>query len=108
MFDILSIAKSIGKETCRILLSAHALTGCDTTSNPFGFRKGKSFINSSFKEYSVMFLDPESNKEQLTLPGEKAMILFYGGHSNENALDCNSSTSAVQPEDIPPPYIGRM
>ena len=34
IYDILNLRDSIGPDTCRLLLFAHAFTGCDTTSKP--------------------------------------------------------------------------
>ncbi len=53
--NIESTCKKIGTEACPILLTYHSITGCDTTSFPFGIRKLKSCKKmAKLKCYSLL------------------------------------------------------
>lgn len=118
IFNIRSIRDSIGPDICGLLLFAHAFMGCDTTSKPFGLGKGtglKCILNNieEFKKISSVFMNDKSTKDLVTKAGEKAMELIYGGDSVKFVgIDkfryqifkkkVATSTTAVQPEEIPP------
>lgn len=39
LWDIKRTKMLLGEELCQLLPAIHSLTGCDTTSNPFGIGK---------------------------------------------------------------------
>ncbi len=116
IYDVLNLRDSIGPDACKLLLFAHAFTGCDTTSKPYGLGKGTALKllnnNETFKNLGDEFLNPIRTNEEIDATGERAMILLYGGVSTDAHLDVfrykifqrkvSVATVAVQPEDIPP------
>jgi hypothetical protein len=114
-WDILKILEILGSNISQLLLFAHAIVGCDTTSKPYGLGKGSALKllknNEEFQNYAKVFYKSNATKEQVDTAGEKAMTLIYGGNSNEdiNSLrykiftrKVSAATSFVKPHDIPP------
>ena len=69
------------------LLFAHAMSGCDTTSAPYG--KGKSSIlnllkkSDKLKEISDTMSDVWADKEEIGLASIATFMMLYGGKQNE-------------------------
>ena len=69
------------------ILFAHAWSGCDTTSAPFG--KGKSSVwnlikkNELFREVSVVMSDVWVEKEDVSKASIAGFVIMYGGNSND-------------------------
>jgi len=87
VIDINASANALG-EKCKDLLAVHALTGCDSTSYPFG--KGKvSAINNLIK--NDLKLDcignPDASKEQVIDAGRHLFRLLYGSTRSDITLD---------------------
>ena len=116
IYDILNIRDTIGPDACKLLLFAHAFTGCDTTPKPYGLGKSKAlklvYKNEVFKNLANQFVIPNHTIEHIDAFRERAMILLYGGDSTDAQLDLFRyrifqqkvavASVAVQPEDIPP------
>ena len=69
------------------LLLIHAMTGCDTTSAPFGKGK-KSFLNLLLKskylqERSAIMSDIWEEKQEIGDTSIKAFIMIYGGNKED-------------------------
>ena len=69
------------------LLFIHAMTGCDTTSVPFGKGK-KSFLNLLLKskylqERSAIMSDIWEEKQEIGDTSMKAFIMMYGGNKED-------------------------
>ena len=59
----------------------HAILGCDTTSHLFGSGKGRVLNvldDEQFRHYAVVFNYARSNKNELFVAGEHAIIALYG------------------------------
>lgn len=72
---------NIYKENRTLLLFAHAMTGCDTTSSFFGLGKVKAveLLKSSVAESQARkFTEPGISPEQLFDVGEKFILALYG------------------------------
>lgn len=58
-WDILKILEMFGSNICQLLLFAHAIVGCDTTSKPYGLGKGSTLkllkSNEEFRNYANVF-----------------------------------------------------
>ena len=115
VWNINSIRDSIGIETCKLLLFAHAFLGCDTTSKRYGVGKatGLKLIrdNEDFKMMAETFFNKISSVEDIDRAGERAMVIVYGGEMSKqlNKLRYEMfqrkvavATSFVNPSDIPP------
>ena len=69
------------------LLFAHAMSGCDTTSAPYG--KGKSSIlnllkkSDALKEISATMSDVWADKEEIRLASIATFVMMYGGKKTE-------------------------
>ncbi|KAK3103736.1 hypothetical protein FSP39_021463 [Pinctada imbricata] len=75
-------AKSIGEDMCRVLPVMHAITGCDTTSRPFGVGKGKAFkefrSKPELRQLACVFLE-RSSKEDIVKSGEEIICQLFKG-----------------------------
>lgn len=76
--------KAIGSLREHVLF-AHAFSGCDTTSAPFG--KGKAMVwntlkkSEKFREVSDIMNDVWAEQEQVGLASISAFITIYGGNN---------------------------
>lgn len=81
--------------SCKIdpqdILFLHAVSGCDTTSTPFG--QGKKKVcriyekNTSLHDLAAVFKDPEATPYQISEAGEKFLVALYGGNMETDSLD---------------------
>lgn len=86
---------------CILLL--HAISGCDTTSNIFGFGKNKLCQlfrkDPSLLEQAEKFSDPAASCQEISAAGEKILVSLYGG-SREQSLNslryCKLKTSTTK------------
>ena len=64
-----------------LFLLAHAFMGCDKTSKPYGFGKGKGFklisSNDAFTNFSAVFLNPESPRKSIEKLGKRRWCSFF-------------------------------
>ncbi|KAL8591470.1 hypothetical protein ACOMHN_026660 [Nucella lapillus] len=81
LWDIKTTRAKIGTETCKRLLFAHAITGCDTTSRMMNIGKSlpmKLLRKSTlFQKIADVFMAASTHQE-IEEAGEKAVILLYG------------------------------
>lgn len=101
-------------ETRHLLLFLHAVTGCDTTSRPYGIGKGtalrKLLQNDELKSLAGTFLQ-QRTQEDVSDAGERALVLLYNGRCGENLdqlrhrLFCSKvavGTTFIQVHSLPP------
>lgn len=87
-FNIQKEKQNMG-ETCEVLLLAHAITGCDTTSA--FYKKGKVRGLKLLQKHKELrdgmkpFYQQDSTKEAVKAAGEKFILKLYG--SNSKSLD---------------------
>ena len=89
----------------------HALSGCDTTSRPYGI--GKGTVLSKYVElhqFATVFMSPSSSHEEIKQAGEQALLIVYGSSTSDlNAARVEkfqakvaTSSGIVPPEKLPP------
>ena len=90
----------------------HAISGCDTTSRPYGI--GKVTVLSKYAALSRaadVFLSADSSKADIEKSGENALLVIYGCTSSLTLNDARvtrflqrvaTSTQYVSPEKLPP------
>ena len=94
------------------LLFIHALSGCDTTSRPYGIGKVSAMAKyKDLQESATVFITPEKSQEAVEAAGNKALAMLY---ACKQGTDLNleraskfservaSSSSYVPPERLPP------
>ena len=97
------------------LLFLHALTGCDSTSRPFGIGKPaairKLLTNSLQRKQSRVFLQQNITPAAIIEAGEKSLVNLYGGKQSETLdelryrLFCSKvavGTQCIQIHTLPP------
>ena len=107
MCDILLLKPCSGKDVDRVYSSrnlqvalgplrehiafAHAISGCDTTSAPFGRGKRKAIQllekNSKLREQMSVFNDRFAEPEAIAKAGEIFLLALYGAGRNVETLD---------------------
>ena len=112
LVDVSIMCTNLPYELQRSLLFIHAVSGCDTTSRPYGIGK-----LSAMNKYSVLyphaqtFLSPDSKLEDIEKFGEKALVVLYSGISGSDLNFTRASkftekvvstSSYVPPERLPP------
>ena len=96
---------------CASLFFIHGISGCDTTSRPFGI--GKGTVLSKYKalaEYAPVFMSESSSKEDIESAGQKALLVMYGSKSKDLntaraeifQVKVATSSGIVSPEKLPP------
>ena len=106
--------KQLGPDICNHILFLHAILGCDTTSQPYGVRKGKSLKkirdNSHFCDLANTFYS-SAIPEEIIAVGEQLLVSIYNGISVETLSFvrykhfCEKvarSISYIQPQTLPP------
>ena len=116
VWDIKKTQANLGPDVCKSILFAHAFSGCDTTSCPFGVGKAalvkniqqgkKDLINGA-----KVFLQT-SDHEAVAHAGERLMASLFKAGSEEDTLDqlrlvkCRdkvaTGTKQVEPKSLPP------
>ena len=75
------------------LLFLHAVSGCDTTSRPYGIGKVTVFRKFTELKNSIStFLNPNSSKEAIKEAGEKALLEIYSCSSSEAWMQHGSTS----------------
>lgn len=106
------LKKKIDRSLSHGLLFLHALSGCDTTSRPFGL--GKVTVLKKFallKDSAKVFMDKSSSKGAVEKAGEKALLVLYGCPESRDltsarvekfSMKVATSAGYVPPEKLPP------
>jgi 5'-3' exonuclease len=101
--DTIYSASSYKYNSKGCILLLHAISGCDTTSNIFGFGKNK-FCQLFMKDPTLLdqaerFGDPAATAQEISAAGEKILVSLYGG-SREQSLSslrhCKFKTSTTK------------
>lgn len=114
VWNMKKVKEQLGFNVCRDILFLHAISGCDTTSRPYGIGKAgalKKYVNSQhFREQAKVF-DLPSSLDDVVAAGEEALVSLYGGKPGEK-LDtlrhqryCEklaTKSSQIQPQNLPP------
>ena len=110
--DVTLLQGSLDQDLRNSLLFIHALSGCDTTSRPYGI--GKISAMNKFADLQMpakLFLTPVVTHLDVEKAGEQALISIYGGISGSDlnftrALKFTekvvASSSYIPPERLPP------
>jgi len=115
VWNITTVKEKLGPDICNSILFLHAILGCDTTSQLYGFGKGvslKKFKSSKhFQMQAKVFSAAESSPNDIMVAGEEALVDLYNGNPREG-LDslrykCFSkkvatNTTFVLPQTLPP------
>ena len=83
--DINNVCSYLTQEICEVLPSYHSLTGCDTTSYPFGVCKVKPF-KKAIKEGKFGLLKDFGSGEQMDLAEKFICIIMYPARENETSV----------------------
>jgi hypothetical protein len=87
MWNLTKIKQVVGELICNNILFAHAVLGCDTTLKAYGVCKAKSLkllsANTTFQMMAAKLYEQDATIDVIKKAGEVAMILIYGGSTNE-------------------------
>ena len=115
-WDIKKTQADVGLNVCKHILFAHAFSGCDTTSRPFGVGKTATLKNikegnPAFLKGADVFLSSSSDQKLLTQTGERLLVSLYKGKDTDT-LDhlrllryhdkMSTGTKQIQPKNLPP------
>lgn len=82
---------AVEKSVANHMLFLHAMSGCDSTSALFNQGKVKFLKtlskNPDLESYITKFTDPSAHPEEITVAGEKFLIVFYGGNHPTTTLN---------------------
>jgi len=112
MISISTIKQRLDPTISASLLFLHAISGCDTTSRPFGIGKVTALTKHGvLKKAADVFMLPTSSKKDIEKAGADALLEIYGCTSllSLNAarvtkflVKVATSTQYVSPEKLPP------
>ena len=109
------VQTELSSALCNNILFLHAISGCDTTSRPFGIGKSaplKKFCDFSYyREQARKFDAVDTCADDAVKAGENALVAMYGGRQGES-LDslrhrkyhekvCTKGRQ-VEPQNLPP------
>ena len=119
VLDVNATCANLGRTVCSKLLGAHAITGCDTVSYPFG--KSKASMLKTLKEGDFPGLfdvlgEEGASQEDLMAVGEQFFVALYGQPSGSSMTQArynlytrkqekpmhNHVTAADRLESLPP------
>lgn len=86
LWDIKRTKMLLGEELCQLLPVIHSLTGCDTTSKPFGTGKAAALKKRStiyIQETLNTFCDIYASTERILQSGSEVISSLYGGVPHE-------------------------
>ena len=112
MVCITTLKNSLDPALSEALLFLHALSGCDTTSRPYGIGKATVLMKyAALKRSTSIFMSPSSSKKDIAKAGEEALLVIYGCITSPSlnsarvaTFQMKVATSAryVPPEKLPP------
>lgn len=115
IWNIKALKRKLGVELCKYILFSHAILGCDTTSHLFGIGKGlavnKLLSSANFRSCAEVFTKPDSEKKDVIVAGERALVDIYGGIEGDTLdtlrkkIFCQKtaeSVTFVQVKKLPP------
>jgi len=115
LVSIRKVQSTIGTQAVGQLLVLHALTGCDTTSAPFGIGKVTAFKKVTKDSNTVALTNVigsnTATRDAVADAGSKLLVMLYGGRS-QDTLDllryntymsmCALRSARLAPERLPP------
>ncbi len=79
VIDIGEMKNQLGPVICQHILFLHAVTGCDTTSKPFGLSKSSVLTKAeTLTIASQVFLEEGQSKDNIDTAGRTALAALYG------------------------------
>lgn len=108
----LSVLKQgLGDDISSDLLFIHAMTGCDTTSRPYGIGKVSSLKKSdSLHSAAQIFMEQNKSVDEIDEAGSSALMILYG--IKDESIDVArvarfnqkvvTASSYIPPERLPP------
>ena len=106
------LKKKLDPFLSRGLLFLHAISGCDTTSRPYGIGKATVLKKVSALRNAIdTFMSPSSSKKDVETAGEKALLEIYGCQLTPSLNSARverfqekvvTSAEYVPPEKLPP------
>ena len=113
-YNVGGVVQQLGSQVCKLLLFAHAVLRCDTTSRTYGIGKGvavrKLIESKDFCQEAAVFLHQSQSPAQIQESGERALCMLYGAPAGMNlnkyqhsvfAEKVALSTSFVEPQQLP-------
>ena len=96
VFSIKEGQDKVGKYVCEHILFAHTVSGCDTVPQPFNISKTLPIKrlekgDRPFCDAAQVFLDPNSNSQDVVTSGEKAFVRMYVGRLKTHLIYCGLS-----------------
>lgn len=112
LIDISILQKSLDPVLSHSMLFIHALSGCDTTSRPYGIGKLSTMAKyCSLQEFSRIFMLENQNYKDIEPAGNQALATLYGcmpgkdlnfQRASKFTEKVASSSSYLPPERLPP------
>jgi hypothetical protein len=112
LIDISIMKKKLDNDLSKSLLFIHALSGCDTTSKPYGLAKMSAMGKyRDLKEFAELFMAMNINHEEIELSGKQAIGIIYGckqgsdfnlERASKFTEKAASSSGYLPPELLPP------
>ena len=109
---ITTLSKRLDPLLTKNLLFLHAVSGCDTTSRPFGIGKvGVLKKYAALENSASTFMSPTSSKSDIEKEGERTLLIMYGCATASSLSSARfdrfqakvaSSAGYVPPEKLPP------
>lgn len=109
---ITGLKKNIDPALSEALLFLHAVSGCDTTSRPYGIGKVTVLTKYAALKNSIsVFMSPCSSKGEITKAGLEALLEIYGCQTSPSLTSARvmkfqqkvaTSAGYVPPEKLPP------
>jgi len=112
VIDISILKKELNPDLSHTLLFIHALSGCDTTSRPYGIGKVSAMNRYRLlKDSAELFMMSDVKCEEIEISGNKAIATIYGckdgsdlnyERASKFTEKVSSSSIYMPPERLPP------
>lgn len=90
IYSSYNLQQALGDLTSSLLFT-HAMSGCDTTSAPYGKGKKKAFAlmdnDRELREEVAVFNYPDSSPDAIAVAGEKFLLALYGAAKGTGSLN---------------------
>jgi len=109
MIDIGVMKAELKSVVCKTILFLHALTGCDTTSKPYGVGKASGLAKvESLEMVASVFYEEDQLQSNIDAAGGIALAILYGCADLDSGREYKfkekvlSTSNYVPPERLPP------